>query len=137
MSIQNLNTFGEWRNAFHRIQSSSSPPRSPLRLLFSFFLCLPRRRPSPVARHQPSRTRAIKQYRRFQREGIVKKAPLVLIKMATALLARAALLASSCATHISDMPRNLLSLPPFACSQTPLQMQSRVQTMTSRTALFI
>lgn len=32
---------------------------------------------------------------------------------------------------------SLISADPFACSQTPLQMQSRVQTMTSRTASFI
>lgn len=49
------------------------------------------------------------------------------------------LLASSCAIPPwHPMPWDLSHLmPPFACSQTPLQMQSRVQTMTSRTASFI
>lgn len=49
------------------------------------------------------------------------------------------LLASSCAIppwHPTPWDLSHL-MPPFACSQTPLQMQSRVQTMTSRTASFI
>lgn len=49
------------------------------------------------------------------------------------------LLASSCAIppwHPTPWDLSRL-MPPFACSQTPLQMQSRVQTMTSRTASFI
>lgn len=52
--------------------------------------------------------------------------------------ARGVPLASSCAIRPGIAAGSLShNLPPFACSQTPLQMQSRVQTMTSRTASFI
>lgn len=134
MSIQNLNTFGEYgirhfiglvlvypRPSLSLSSLSPSPPYHPpalpnfplLSLLLSFFLIY------SSLHSSRTRTTTTARHRCFA------------IKMAVVTVLR---LHGPCV--IARNPTTMMAFR-FSFPQTPLQMQSRVQTMTSRTALCI